>query len=99
MDKTEVGENPDLEEVVKLESPLKEIIVNYSIPPGINKFNLKLIEWMSKVYSDVELELIRFFEITQFIRMIPFKLAIDPERAKLFYVLACSLSHTSSEYA
>jgi len=29
MDKTEVGENPDLEEVVKLESPLKEMVVNY----------------------------------------------------------------------
>ena len=77
----------------------REIVTNYTVPTGIREFNLKLIAWMSKVYSDVELELIRFFEITQFIRMIPFKLAVDPERAKLFYVLACSLSHENSKYA
>ena len=35
--------------------------------------------------------LIRAFEVSQFIRMIPFKIAVNEDKAILFYGLACKL--------
>ena len=51
-----------------------------------------------KEYSRDEIKLIRFFGISQFIRMAPFKLIIDENKAKLFYILACSLYFENNFY-
>ena len=46
MDEINVGENPDLEEVVTTESPLKEMVVNYiggKLQPGNDEVTVQMI--------------------------------------------------------
>ncbi len=75
----------------KLKIKKNIIFVNYKISKNIKEFNLLFKKYLIKKFSFNEIMLIRAFEISQYIRMIPFKLAIDPQKAILFYGLACKL--------
>ena len=54
---------------------------NYTVPDGINWFNTKLLETMRQEFSKQELMLIKFFECSQFYRMLPFKVATGSDPA------------------
>ena len=54
-------------------------------------FNKLLKQYLINKFSFKEIMLIRAFEISQFIRMIPFKIAINEKKAILFYGLSCKL--------
>jgi len=58
---------------------------------GINYFNNRLIKYLKENYSVDEYIMIRLFEISQFIRMLPFKMAIDKSKMIFFYGLASYL--------
>ena len=67
------------------------IITNYEISKNMNLFNQLFKKYLISKFSFNEIMLIRAFEVSQFIRMIPFKIAINEKKAILFYGLACKL--------
>ncbi|MDA9058179.1 hypothetical protein N9K59_02810 [Candidatus Thioglobus sp.] len=58
---------------------------------GINYFNERLLEYININYSSKEYFFIKLMEISQFIRMLPFKMEVDPDKMLLFYGLASKL--------
>lgn len=68
-----------------------KVIVRFNPSFNMKNFNKLFKEYLKKNFSFNEIMLIRAFEVTQFIRMIPFKLAINKPKALLFYALACKL--------
>ena len=58
---------------------------------GINYFNSKLVSYLKSNFSTEDYIMIRLFEISQFIRMLPFKLAVDKTKMIFFYGLASYL--------
>lgn len=67
------------------------IITNYKVSRNMILFNKLFKEYLINKYNFYEIMLIRTFEVSQFIRMIPFKVAINEKKAILFYGLACKL--------
>ena len=67
------------------------IIVNYKTSRNMILFNQLFKKYLVSKYNFYEIILIRAFEVSQFIRMIPFKVAINEKKAILFYGLACKL--------
>ena len=66
---------------------------------GLNCFNERLLEYIKLNYSLKEYFFIRLMEISQFIRMLPFKMEVDPDKMFLFYGLASKLfSDLNVEY-
>ena len=68
-----------------------KIKYDYRVPTNISNFNKYFKNYLLKNFSFNEVMLIRAFEISQFVRMIPFKLVIDKNKALLFYGLSCKL--------
>lgn len=67
------------------------IDVKYKISDNMIEFNKLFKIFLIKNFDFNEIMLIRAFEISQFIRMIPFKLIISPKKAILFYALSSKL--------
>ena len=67
------------------------IIANYRISKNMILFNQLFKKYLISKFNFYEIMLIRAFEVSQFIRMIPFKVAINEKKAILFYGLACKL--------
>ncbi len=67
--------------------------INLVIPEyyGINYINNKILEYINYHYNYDDRISIRLFEISQFIRMLPFKMAIDESKMIFFYGLASYL--------
>ena len=61
------------------------------IPDGLKFFNSSLNSYLLSYFNPVEVQLIRFFEAAQFIRMLPFKMKSSPQKAFFFYSLASKL--------
>jgi hypothetical protein len=59
--------------------------------PGIDYFNNMLTEYLKESFTDRDYVMIRLFEVSQFIRMLPFKLVVDKNKLFLFYGLASYL--------
>jgi|TARA_B100001093_G_scaffold351494_1_gene335985 hypothetical protein len=68
-----------------------EIFVNFKISKNMHSFNKLFKKYLLNKYNFNEIILIRAFEVSQFIRMIPFKIAVNENKAILFYGLACKL--------
>lgn len=66
-----------------------DIVHNY----GLNYFNIQFNKYVHSTCTPTQFQIIRLLEISQFIRMLPFKMAIEPERMILFYGLASKLLH------
>lgn len=64
---------------------------NYLVPTGLKTFNKNLKKYIDINFSTKEKKIIKFYEMAQFIRMLPFKLENDPDRAKLFFVIAIKI--------
>lgn len=58
---------------------------------GIELFNKKIIRYIKTHYNFEDYIMIRLFEISQFIRMLPFKMEIDLNKMYGFYGLASKL--------
>ena len=58
---------------------------------GMNCFNERLLEYIKLNYSRREYFFIKLMEISQFIRMLPFKMEVSPDKMFLFYGLASKL--------
>lgn len=61
------------------------------VPYGIEYFNKLFESYLKTNLSNDELDLVKMFEISQFIRMLPFKIKIEKEKAMFFYGLASKL--------
>ena len=61
------------------------------VPDGLKMFNDMFTNFLKERCTEREIRLIRFFEISQFTRMLPFKMAIDKPKMFFFYALASKL--------
>ena len=70
-------------------------IIHLEIPKnfGIDYFNKKLIKYLRESFHEKDYYMIRLLEISQFIRMLPFKMEVDENKMIFFYGLASSLFH------
>ena len=66
---------------------------NLSIPRGIQIFNDLFTTFLKDHLSPEELKVVRYFEASQFVRMLPFKIKVAPLKAFLFYGVASFLVH------
>ena len=69
------------------------VSANIEIPAGISSFNTMFTEFMNNTLTSEEIAITRFFEISQFMRMLPFKLHVDRNKMVLFYALGSKLFH------
>jgi hypothetical protein len=58
---------------------------------GLNQFNSLLTSYIIEKRSLKDLTTIKLLEVSQFIRMLPFKMALDEDKMLLFYALASKL--------
>ena len=63
------------------------------VPRGISEFNDLFMSYLRQNLTDNEIRIVKAFEISQFIRMLPFKIKGDKEKAFLFYCLASQLTN------
>jgi hypothetical protein len=76
------------------------IVLELPSSPGMNYFNDKLVNYLKKSFSNDDYMIIRLMEISQFIRMLPFKMEIDEDKMLFFYGLASYLfSELKKEYS
>jgi hypothetical protein len=64
---------------------------------GIDYLNAKILNHISSNYSKEDYFSIRLLEISQFIRMLPFKMAVDESKMIFFYGLASYLFHSLNQ--
>ena len=70
-----------------------KITLNYVPPKSLMYFDQVFRGEINKLDYKLNQELIAFFHMSQFIRMLPFKVkANEIEKAKLFFVIACKLA-------
>ncbi len=61
--------------------------------PGLDYFNGIFSTFLQQHHDADDLVTIRLLEISQFARMLPFKMAIDPDKMLFFYALGSHLFH------
>lgn len=76
-----------------LEAVIKDNVISLDIEDnfGIDYFNTKLLKYIKERYSIDNYIVIRLLEISQFIRMLPFKMEVDSNKMYFFYGLASIL--------
>ena len=74
-----------------------EVAMEINESYGLNYLNNKLIKYLKDEFSENDYYIIRLLEISQFIRMLPFKMEVDENKMIFFYSLAsklfCDLLH------
>jgi len=85
--------NSNYETLCKARLTIKKNIIksNYTIPEGVKIFNKNLDIYIKSKYTKNEIKIIKFYEMAQFIRMLPFKLQTNSNSAKLFVVIAMKI--------
>jgi hypothetical protein len=85
--------NSNYEVLCKAKLNVKKNIIksDFTIPKGIKIFNENLDKFIKEKYTNNEIKIIKFYEMAQFIRMLPFKLKGNSESAKLFLVIAMKI--------
>jgi hypothetical protein len=58
---------------------------------GLDYFNLKLNSFLKEHYSEDDITTIKLLEVSQYARMLPFKMEIDENKMILFYALGSCL--------
>ncbi|MBF0431145.1 MAG: hypothetical protein HQK83_07695 [Fibrobacteria bacterium] len=66
---------------------------NIEVPTTLIAFNELFTGYINRTCSDDEIKAISILEISQFIRMLPFKMVVDSSKMLLFYALASYLWH------
>lgn len=64
---------------------------------GLNYFNTKFLEYLRVNNTAEDIFVIRLFEVSQYARMLPFKMEIDEEKMLFFYGLGSYLFHKLME--
>jgi hypothetical protein len=59
--------------------------------PDLDRFDALLTAHIGEKYAPEDMVSVRALEISQFIRMLPFKMVIDESKMILFYALASKL--------
>ncbi len=59
--------------------------------PAMEYFNNKFLKWVKQKLSPEEIKITRLYEISQFTRMLPFKMHVSKEKMIFFYSLASHL--------
>jgi hypothetical protein len=69
--------------------------VDVSVNPnkGMAYFNTKFTQFLTARHDHSDLTMIRLFEVSQYARMLPFKMEIDEDKMLLFYALGSRLFH------
>jgi len=68
------------------------VILEYKIPTPLIQFNEVILKSFTSPTLDLNIELLDFLHVSQFVRMLPFKVQSgDLNRAILFYALSCKL--------
>jgi hypothetical protein len=67
------------------------IVAILEVPPGISIFNEVFSDYLNSSCTLDELKVIRLLEVSQFVRMLPFKMEIDECKMSFFYSLASYL--------
>ena len=70
-----------------------QIYVDFTIPSGIKYFNEIFRVFMGQTLSSDQIKIVRLLEISQYARMLPFKMEIDEDKMLLFYALGSYLFH------
>jgi hypothetical protein len=83
----------ELYNAIDVEITENEVKVNLPTYEGLDYFNQEFTKYIKKVCDDKQFEIIKLLEISQFIRMLPFKMAIDETKMIFFYALASKLFH------
>ncbi|QWE31045.1 hypothetical protein [Polynucleobacter sp. Adler-ghost] len=65
--------------------------IDLDIPSGVKIFNDMYKKYLQSNFSKEELKMISLFEVSQFIRMLPFKMKIDVNKMKFFYIYSSYL--------
>jgi hypothetical protein len=60
---------------------------------GLNYFNNKFVDFLKERHSANDIITIRLFEVSQYARMLPFKMEIDEDKMLFFYCLGSYLFH------
>jgi hypothetical protein len=76
---------------------LNNISVEVSTPFGIGYFNELLLKYIDNKFNKDQVLVIRLLEISQFIRMLPFKMKVDKTKMIFFYGLASFLFNNIEE--
>ena len=70
------------------------VTLEYEIPAPLVHFNEVIMERFTSSGFQLDLRLLDFLHVSQFVRMLPFKVqAGNREKAILFYALSCKLTH------
>lgn len=67
------------------------VYMNIEIPNSIKYFNEKLLSYLYENYTQKDIISIKVLEISQFIRMLPFKSVVDIDKMFFFYGMASKL--------
>lgn len=69
------------------------IDVSIEVPSGIEYFNGKFESFIDANFSSADMRMIRLFEVSQYARMLPFKMEVNEEKMALFYAVGSNLFH------
>ena len=70
---------------------INKINIKVSIPMGLSYFNSELNKLIQNNFNSNDIKIIKVLEISQFIRMLPFKAVVDEDKMIFFYALASKL--------
>ncbi len=75
--------------------------VGLALPPypAIRRFNEMFWEFLRERLTEPEIRIVRLYEVSQFTRMLPFKLRVGRDKMVFFYSLASFLAHRLLEEA
>lgn len=68
------------------------ITLNAPAHPGVDGFNQLFDDWLHARLKADDLRIVRLYEVSQFTRMLPFKLHVAKEKMVFFYALASVLA-------
>lgn len=61
---------------------------------GLDYFNARFTEWLKGRHDRYDLTMVKLLEVTQYARMLPFKMEIDEPKMLFFYALGSQLFHS-----
>ncbi len=70
-----------------------QVCINLAIPSGLKYFNEIFRVFMGQTLSLDQIKVVRLLEISQYARMLPFKMEMDEDKMLLFYALGSYLFH------
>ncbi len=75
-----------------------QVKIDVKIPEGLSYFNTKLNKIIDSNFNNKDIKIIKILEISQFIRMLPFKAIVDENKMVFFYSLASKLLNDLLKY-